>query len=229
LALLDIGVLALLPREVAFAKGRLEIGESPASIRRLIEETTFVVCTQMPLLIVASLIAWQMLPRDNPQFRNAAGILITVFAIQFPLKVAYAVLEGLQELAYLGTLQLVGWAIGLLVNITLVVMGKGLYGLAFGWAATQALISVASIWKLYRSYPAFAPMSLRALPWRRYKQVIGSGLWVSIGQMAQLVRTSDFLLIGKFLGPPAVVQRQIGRNRTESAPCNYAVRSARSK
>jgi O-antigen/teichoic acid export membrane protein len=154
---------------------------------------------------VASLIAWQMLPRDNAQFRNVVGILLVVFAGQFPLKVAYAALEGLQELGYLGILQMAGWAAGLLVNIALVVMGKGLYGLAFGWAVTQALISVGTIWKLYRSYPAFAPMSLRTLPWTKYKQVIGSGLWVSLGQIAQLLRTSDFLLIGKILGPPAVV------------------------
>jgi O-antigen/teichoic acid export membrane protein len=205
LALLDIGVLALLPREVAFAKGRLTIGESPASVRQLIEETTFVVFTQLPLLAAASLIAWQMMPRDNPVFRNAVGVLLAVFAIQFPLKVAYSVLEGLQELGYLGILQLAGWAAGLLVNVTLVFLGKGLYGLAFGWAATQALISVGSIWKLYRSYPDFAPLGLRTLPWSKYKKLIGSGMWVSLGQLAQMLRTSDFLLIGKILGPQAVV------------------------
>jgi O-antigen/teichoic acid export membrane protein len=205
LALLDIGVLALLPREVAFAKGRLTIGESPASVRVLIEETTFVVFTQLPLLVLASLIAWHLMPADNLQFRNAVGILLIVFAIQFPLKVAYAVLEGLQELGYLGMLQLAGWAVGLVVNVALIVMGKGLYGLAFGWAVTQAVISIGTIWKLYKSYPAFAPLSVRALPWGKYKRVIGSGLWVSLGQVAQLLRTSDFLLIGKILGPPAVV------------------------
>lgn len=205
LSLLDIGVLALLPREVAFAKGRLTNGEPPASVRLLIEETTFVVLSQLPLLVGASLIAWQMMPRDNAVFRNAVGLLLAVFAIQFPLKVAYAVLEGLQELRFLGILQLAGWAAGLLVNVGLIMMGKGLYGLAFGWAATQALISIGSICKLYRSYSEIAPMAVRALPWRRYWGLIGSGLWVSLGQVAQLLRTSDFLLIGKIIGPQAVV------------------------
>jgi O-antigen/teichoic acid export membrane protein len=205
LGLLDIGVLALLPREVAFAKGRVTIGGSPANVRTLIEETMFVVFTQLPLLLIASVVAWQLLPRDNPQFRNVVGILLAVFAIQFPLKVAYAALEGLQELGFLGMLQLAGWAAGLLVNIGLVLFGKGLYGLAFGWATTQVVLSAGSIWKLYKEYPAFAPIRPRVLPWSKYRGVIGAGLWISIGQMAQLLRTSDFLLIGKILGPSAVV------------------------
>lgn len=205
LSLLDIGVLAILPREVAFAKGRMTTGESARSVRTLVEETTFVVFTQLPILIIASLVAWEIMPRENQQFRNAAGILLAVFVIQFPLKVAYAVLEGLQELGFLGMLQLVGWAVGLMVNVGLILMGKGLYGLAFGWAATQALISLGTIWKLYRSYAEFAPVAVRTLSWTKYTRVIGSGLWVSLGQVAQLLRTSDFLLIGKILGPQAVV------------------------
>jgi len=205
LSLLDIGVLALLPREVAYAKGRMAIGEPSSVVRSLIEETTFVVFTQLPVLIVASVIAWQMMPRENTQFRNSAGILLAVFAIQFPLKIAYAALEGLQELGYLGTLQLIGWVAGLMVNVGLVAMGHGLYGLAFGWGVTQAVLSLGAIWKLYRSYSEFAPFRLRAISWKKYKGIIGSGLWVSLSQVAQLLRTSDFLLIGKILGAPAVV------------------------
>ncbi|HEX4773100.1 MAG TPA: hypothetical protein VH351_19860 [Bryobacteraceae bacterium] len=205
LSLLDIGVLALLPREVAYAKGRMAVGEPASGVRLLIEETTFVVFTQLPVLIVASVIAWQMMPRESAQFRNSAGILLAVFAIQFPLKIAYAALEGLQELGYLGTLQLVGWAGGLAVNVALVAMGHGLYGLAFGWGVTQAVLSLGAIWKLYRSYSEFAPFRLRAISWAKYKQIIGSGAWVSLSQIAQLLRTSDFLLIGKILGAPAVV------------------------
>ena len=205
LALLDIGVLGLLPREVAFAKGRLRADESPRSVQLLIEETIFVILTQLPLLLVASIVAWNLMPRGSPVFRNTVGILLVVFAIQFPLKIASAALEGLQELGFLGTLQLVGWGAGLFVNVALVYLGKGLYGLAFGWATTQALISIGSIWKLYGSYPGIAPAGVQLMSWKKYKDVISAGMWVSVAQIAQFLKTADFLLVGKILGAPAVV------------------------
>ena len=87
----------------------------------------------------------------------------------------------------------------------LIVAGRGLYGLAVGWAVTQAILMLGAIWHFYRRYPEFTPKRLPRLSFADYKRHLGAGLWVSIGQIATLLRTSDLLLVGRFLGPSAVV------------------------
>jgi O-antigen/teichoic acid export membrane protein len=206
LTLLDIGVLGLLPREVAFAKGRIARGESSEILRTLIAEVTVIILTQVPLLILASVAAWMMLPAGSAALQKAVALILVVFTLQFPLRIAYAALEGLQELGFLGGLQTVGWAAGLVVNVLMILEGQGLYGLAVGWAVTQAVIVLGSAWKFWRSYPEYVPDRLRAISWSQYWKHLSAGAWVSIGQVATLLRASDLLLVGKVLGPDTVVQ-----------------------
>lgn len=200
LTLLDIGILGLLPREVAFAKGRMANSGGTELVRTVIEETAVVILTSLPLLIAASFLAWRWLPSHNEVFRNSVALILIVFTVQFPFRIIYSSLEGLQDLGFLGTLQMIAWGAGLIVNVVMVLRGAGLYALALGWAITQGVITAGSIWRFYCRYPEFFPRRLRRLSWTQYRGYFGASIWVSITQVAQILRNSDLLLVGKVMG-----------------------------
>src|ERR1044072_8253216 len=62
LALLDIGVVALLPRETAFATGRAKTIEEATDLPVIIGQTVRLIVWQMPLVVLAAVIAWLLMP-----------------------------------------------------------------------------------------------------------------------------------------------------------------------
>ncbi len=206
LALFDIGVVGLLPREVAFAKGRINGGASEDELRNLVQDTLVVVLWQTLLVAGAAAVVWFGIPSRGRMFDSTVHLVVAVFVLQFPLRVFYAALEGLQDFAFLGYLQFVAWAVGVAANVVLVFLGNGLYALGEGWAVTQALLAAGTIWRMYRHFSRLSPRRLRWLGWDEIRTQITSGFWVSVGQIAQiLLNGSDDLLVGKLLGVSAVV------------------------
>jgi O-antigen/teichoic acid export membrane protein len=207
LALLDIGVIGLLPREVAFVSGRIHLGaEPPKALRTLLEENVVVVLWQTPILWVAMGIAWLALLHRGADLKWVSLIIFATYGIQFPLRIFFAALEGLQDFAFIGYLQMAAWCIGVIVNVTSVYKGYGLYGLAFGWSMTQAIIAFGSIGRVYFRYFEFAPRTLRWLPVARIWKYLQAGFWVSLSQVSQmLVKGADVVLLASLRGPSAVV------------------------
>src|SRR6188508_2762063 len=105
LALMDLGVVALVPREVAFAVGR---GSSPAgaavgeSVADVIRRTMTLVAWQTPLVAVAAAVAVWLLPADWELMRRPFAVVAAGFVLAFPLRLFAALLQGLQDLAFLG-------------------------------------------------------------------------------------------------------------------------------
>jgi len=205
LGLMDLGIVALIPREVASASGLPESDRVTAIVDR-VGQTARVVLWQLPAVaLVGAAVVW-LLPPEWALLRGPIGLVVLVFVAAFPFRVFIAVLQGLQDLAFVGTTQLTAWIAGTVVTIAGVFAGLGLYSLTFGWVATQ-IVSAGMAWaRLVRAFPEVLPRRLPSLTFAALRQQIGRGTWISVGQLAQvLLSGTDFVVIGKLLGPEAVV------------------------
>jgi O-antigen/teichoic acid export membrane protein len=206
LTLMDFGIVALLPRATAYATGRAGSLLEATDLPEIIGKTTSVVLCQVPFVALAALLLWITMPNDWGALRMPIGIVMFSFVLVFPLRVFQAVLQGLQDLAFLGRLNIVAWFVGTLLTIGLVFMGLSLYALAFGWVVTQLVLASVCYLRLRSTFPGILPRRLPTLSWLEARGQLRQGLWVSVGQVAQvLVNGTDLLIIGTFLGPLAVV------------------------
>lgn len=204
LALMDLGIVQLLPREVAIAVGRAK--DDPSELQALIGQTGRLVLWQMPPVAVIACATLWFIPAEWAPLRWPLAIVVLAFVATFPLRVFGAVLQGLQDLAFLGRVQLTAWAAGAATTVAGVAAGFGLYSLALGWVTTQ-LLSVVLAWRrLSTAHAHVLPIRLPSLSFSVAKQHIRGGGWISINQIAQvLLGGTDLVVIGKLLGPEAVV------------------------
>jgi O-antigen/teichoic acid export membrane protein len=133
--------------------------------------------------------------------------VLVAFVVTFPARVFREALTGLQDLAFLGATFTVTWIAGTVVTVALVLAGWGLYALAAGWSLQQAVSAVAWWVRLKRKFPTVLPARLpRFASAERLRNRLARGLWISVAQIAQvLLQGTDLLIIGKLLGPKAVV------------------------
>jgi len=204
LALADLGIVAILPREVAHATGSRGQHESP-NVADVVTESVRVIAWQMPLVVVGGLIAWVTLVWQWPELQGPLTIVTVGFVLSFPFRVFPAVLQGLQELPYLGRIQLAGWVVSTVVTVALVHAGYGLFALVIGWIVTQGFTAGLALLRVITKFPGVMPQPPFLGPVPGRDRVV-RGLWVSVNQIAQvLLNGTDFMLVGWMMGPAAVV------------------------
>ncbi len=206
LGLLDLGVVALLPRETALATGRAKnIGEA-SDLPLIIGQTVRMVILQMPLVALAAIVAWLLTPVEWQGLRNPIGVILLAFVLTFPLRIFGAVLQGLQDFSFLGKTNIVAYLASTGLTVGLVLAGFGLYALAMGWATLQVLTASASWYRLHTHFPGVLPISLPKFRRDMARVRLKQGFWVSANQIAQvLLSGTDILIIGTLFGPAAVV------------------------
>jgi O-antigen/teichoic acid export membrane protein len=216
LTLMDFGIVALLPRETAYAVGRAGSLEEATDLPQILGETAWVVLCQWPLVAIAAVACWFLIPANSEHLRGAVAIVLSTFTLTFPLRIFRAVLEGLQDLSFLGRVQIFSWAAGTAISIIMVLAGQGICALALGWAVAQAVIALACAFRLRRRYPFLLPSRLRAVSLATLSQQFGRGFWVSLAQVAQVLQDgTDLLVLGKTMGagnavPYSCTQKLIG-------------------
>ena len=206
LGLMDFGIVGLLPRATAYATGRAGSVTEAKDLPEIIGQTTWVVLCQTPLVALAACILWFTIPVAWGPLRTPIGVVMLSFVLAFPLRIFAAVLQGLQDLTFLGKLNIATWLSGTTVTVALVFAGKGLYALAFGWVVTQLMTAGICYLRLRRRYPETIPDRLPSFSWLTARGQLKQGFWVSVAQLAQaFVSGTDMLIIGALLGPLAVV------------------------
>jgi O-antigen/teichoic acid export membrane protein len=206
LALADVGVVAILPRQTAFAAGAPRGDADDAALRDLTGETTRVVLWQTPLVAAAGLVVWVLVPASWAALRAPLAVVILVFVAAFPLRVFPALLQGLQDLTFAAGVQFVGWALNAVLVVALLLCDARLFALAIAWAAAQLVPPLLCLWRLRRRFPRVLPRGLPHLTWPAARRQLARSTWVSVGQVAGiLVSGADILIVGALLGPAAVV------------------------
>lgn len=204
LALLDLGVVALIPREIAAAVATTD--DIHGKQRRLIGETIRLICWQMPFVVLAGAIAVLVLPAEWAALRWPLCIVVVTFVVTFPFRLFGAILQGLQDLAFLGGSQVTAWIAGTAVVVIAVAMNAGLYSLAWGWVGTQ-LVGAGMNWRRLRAnFSEVMPDHIPPLGARTVARHLKRSGWISVSQLAQvLLAGTDLIVVGKLLGPEAVV------------------------
>src|SRR5207253_1742331 len=70
LALLDFGVIALLPREVGYLTGRYDAASRPAQLSRLLGETARLIFRQIPVVSAIAVALWFCIPPEWEALRR---------------------------------------------------------------------------------------------------------------------------------------------------------------
>ena len=125
LGLMDLGIVALLPREVAFATGRAIAQSTAPDIRRILGESARVVLLQTPLVAIVAVVLWYSAPAAWAHLKLPLAVIMAVFVIAFPARILTATLDGLQDLSYLGFVQIATWASNMTIMVFLVTQGWG--------------------------------------------------------------------------------------------------------
>ena len=205
LLLMDLGIVALLPRETAYVTGRTGRHDAP-ELRHLIEKTLTLACVQTPVVLAAALFSLWWLPSSWAGLRVPLAVVLGLFVVTFPLRVFQAALTGLQDLAFVARTQFIAWVAGTLINIVLVFQGFTLSALAAGWCVTQAVVIGACGLRLAWVFPGAMPRRLLFSECRSARDYLMRSIWVSVSQIAQvLLNGTDVMIVGGLLGPAAVV------------------------
>jgi O-antigen/teichoic acid export membrane protein len=207
LMLLDLGVTAILPREVALVTGKpIPPEERDAELREVMGRGVSLVTLLMPLLLIGAGVVFVILPADWEPLRGPLVVSLGTFLLTYPLRLAHSALTGLQELAYAGVVQTVSWVANVVVTVVLVLLGFHLYAVAIGPAVAQVISSVGWTWRLWSRHRNVLPRTVRWFDVSAFKKHIGPGIWVSLNQIAHLMlNATDVMVIGKLRGPEAVL------------------------
>ena len=205
LLLMDLGIVALLPRETAYVTGRTGRTDSP-DLGVLVEQTITLAVAQIPLVLLVAIGAIWWLPPSWQALKAPLGFVLGVFVVTFPLRTFQAALTGLQDLAFVARVQFAAWAAGTVLTVVLVLGGLGLSAMAVGWCATQLCVVGACAVRIYRSFPTAFPRRLSFGDLRAARGYVARSFWVAVSQTAQvLLNGTDLIIVGALLGPAAVV------------------------
>ena len=206
LTLTDFGVVALLPLETAYVTGRGEEAVKKGELSRLVGQTTRLVFYQMPIVCIIAGAMWLTIPQEWQGLKGPLAIVLFGVVLAFPLRILPALLHGLQDLAFANGIQICSWMVSTGVTVWMVMRGWSLLALAIGWVVSQTALTPIFLYRLWRRFPEVMPRRLDSIDWGSARTWLGKGFWINVAQVAQfLMSNTDILIIGKLLGPAAVV------------------------
>jgi O-antigen/teichoic acid export membrane protein len=205
LLLVDFGLVGIVPRDVAHASGLEKSEPETDQLAILVTQTTKVVLFQT---LIVAFVAFGLffLGPSNPSLRGPIGLVLAVFVLSYPLRLFPAVLQGLQDLKFLGQLRIWLWALSAALIVILLMLGARFYALACGWCLQQLAHDLVAFLRLRRIRPHLLTLQVwknsGPVQWRWFLR----GFWVSVSQTAySLLSGADILIMARFLGPASVV------------------------
>jgi O-antigen/teichoic acid export membrane protein len=206
LLLCDFGVIVVTPRDVANASGIEHSEPACGEVARVMGQTLKVVLAQTGVIAPVALGLFFLRPAHDAELRGPVGLILAVFVVSYPLRVFPAVLQGLQDLKFLGQLRLALWGISTALVVGMLLSGARFYALAGGWCVQQMGHDLVALIRLRRSRPDLVSAeiwrSAGPLRWRWFLR----GFWVNVNQLAtQLSAGSDLLIVGRSINAATVV------------------------
>jgi O-antigen/teichoic acid export membrane protein len=203
LGLLDLGIMGLLPREVALSSAAQN---DEKKIHNTLSAAWSAALFQWPIVILIASLIYFFIPSGWFLAQNALGGALCVFVLLFPLRIFNAILIGLQDFIYTGTVSLCAWCLQALLSVLLTLQGFALWAPVIAWMVFQIFITISAIIRIKRRHQTLFNF-IYTTPKTSYllKDFYLRGFWISLSQIAQsLLQGSETLLIGKFIGPTQV-------------------------
>jgi O-antigen/teichoic acid export membrane protein len=208
LSLVDLGVTALLPREVAAISGLAVSPEArDQQLRDVIGTSAALVLALAPILVLASLGLLVFLPNDWVIIRGPIALALGTLVVSYVLRTCHAVLSGLQDFSFLAWVDTASWVTNSVTTVVLAASGVGLYSLAIGAAAGQLVAASAWVARIAMSHRSVVPDRLPRVNLRANLRRMMTGMSVSLNNAAHLLLNSaDIIVIGRTLGPAATLR-----------------------
>jgi O-antigen/teichoic acid export membrane protein len=204
LALSDLGIVAILPRETAYCVGRAGGWREAHDLPRLIGRTARVVLWQLPVVVGVAASIWWAMPTEWEPLRRPLALALVVFVAVFPFRLFGAVVQGLQDLTFYGAVQSVAWLASTAATVTLILRGFGLEALAISWVIAQSTPLIYFL-RLRGRWSGVLPPGIPSVTWSEARGHISSGLWISVNSLGlALLGGVDLILVGRIWGPAAV-------------------------
>lgn len=209
-AMADLGVVGIVPWLIADADGR----QDRTAMRAVLADAFCAACilSMAYLLVVVTL--WQLAPsvvtlsvEQRALIAGPLALIACATGIVLPFRVAGATLSGLQDVRFAGLISTGAWALDVVLTVTLLWLGYGLYALAIG-ASVPALAGVIISGARLR---VLAPDLLRNWPRPRMAGMLqlfrdGFGGWLGSWGW-RLAAATDGIVLAYLLGQPLAVTR----------------------
>ncbi len=203
-AMVDLGVVAVLPWMLAEADGR----QDRDAMRRLVSHGVVVGAAVGLVYGLLAMALWLVLPSAlglSAGDRRAVGpplaLLVGTLMVAYPLRVFSAIVIGLQDVTFNGGLAVAQSGLNVAITATMLIAGFGLYAPATG-AAVAALASVlASAWRVR----VLAPDLLRDWPRPNaagLRMLLTNGLGAWSGALGWQLQSASSGLVISALGRP---------------------------
>jgi O-antigen/teichoic acid export membrane protein len=206
-AMVDLGVLGVLPWMLAQADGR----NDREAMQRLVSHGVLFAAVIGVGYVALAAALWGLLPtllRMTPADRAELGpplaLLVGVNALSYPLRVFRGVLGGLQDVTFNGALTLAQSSLTFAITVVLLVQGYGLYALAAGLTVPALVVCLAALLRTL----AIAPDLVRG--WsrpalRELQQLMSNGVGVWFGALGWQLQSSSTAIVITWLGRPELV------------------------
>jgi O-antigen/teichoic acid export membrane protein len=207
-AMVDLGVFAVLPWMVAAADGRRD----RAALGRLtVDALVFGTIVAIGYVGLVALL-WPLVPgalgltdADRAAIEGPLAVLVVVTAVAFPLRPFRAILTGLQDVVFNGAIAVLQTALTIGLTVVLILQGWGLYSLAIAAAVPPAITTVLAVvrtraldGRLFESWQAPTLAGMTTLVRE------GIGGWLGVFGV-QLLVASNALIIAWLVHPAAAV------------------------
>jgi O-antigen/teichoic acid export membrane protein len=203
----ELGLFAVLPWMIAEFDGK----QDTTKIRALLAQGLILGLAVSALFLAAATALYLALPHvlhlGEADVKVLAGPLTTMVvlsALLFPLKVFNAVLTGLQDVSFVGTLGVLQVTLGMLITFGLTWLGHGLYGLALGSVLPSLVGSLLAFWRTVARRPDLL-RDWRRPRWVECAPLVSGGLSGWMGTVGwQLAASMDGVILGH-IGSVAMV------------------------
>jgi O-antigen/teichoic acid export membrane protein len=207
LEMLDLGVVAVVPRQAAYVTGSSQGEEGRRRLALLLHHAQAVVRWQVAALAAVAALVWVVFTKADPR-APVAGPLAAVAASYlffFYFRVYPALLRGLQDLGFLGVLTLAAWSVGVGVTVAGVLAGWGLWALVASWWANNTILTIGSYLRLRALHPELWGLPAGGGPAGERRALLEQGVWISVGKLAHVLGNGAEVFVFAALGGPAWV------------------------
>lgn len=204
--LLELGVTALVPRETAYITGQTTAEALPAALTLFVREVMALLYRLLPIVVTGAAVFWFVVSGPNDPQALPLAVVAVAFVVSFPFRVFLPLVQGLQDLAFMGLATTVAWFLQAGLSVGLVWAGLGFWALVAGWIASRFWLYGICWWRARAKFQLRINDDATPAAPGEHRALLRRGLWVSLGSLSQvLLSGADLIVLGKLMGHDVVV------------------------